>query len=131
MKSLVREPDLIYPELSYKLVGLAYVVYNELGFGHLEKTYQKAFALELKRENIQYKEQVKYTVEYKGEIIGTNYLDFEIEDKIVIELKRSGYLSKKNLEQISNYLKVTGRKLGIVIIFTPDGVRCKRIVNEY
>lgn len=131
LKSVLNKQDLIYPELSYKLVGLAYSVFNELGFGHLEKTYQRAFALELKRENIGYKEQVKYNVEYKGEVVGTNYLDFEIDGKIIIELKKSGYLSKKNLEQISNYLKVTGLKLGIVIIFTPEGVRCKRIVNEH
>lgn len=131
MKAEVYKEDLIYPELSYKIVGLAYQVFNELGFGHLEKTYQRAFAKELKDNNINFREQVKYSVEYKGETIGNNYLDFLVEDAVIIELKKSGYMSKKNIEQISNYLKVSNLKLALVIIFTPAGVRTKRVVNDF
>ena len=131
MKVEVHKKDLIYPELSYKLIGIAYSIFNELGFGHLEKTYQRAFAKELKEANIPFVEQIKYSVEYKGEKIGYNYFDFQIEDKVIIELKKSGYMSKKNIEQISNYLKVSNLRLGLVIIYTPEGVRCKRVVNEF
>lgn len=131
MKVEVYKENLIYPELSYKIIGLAYNIYNELGFGHLEKTYQKALAKELRENNIKFKEQVKYSVEYKGETIGNNYFDFLIDDAVIIELKKSGYMSKKNIEQISNYLKVSKLKLALVIIFTPDGVRTKRVVNDF
>jgi GxxExxY protein len=131
MKAEVYNKNLIYPELSYKIIGLTYQIFSELGFGHLEKTYQKALAKELKENNIEFKEQVKYSVEYKGEVIGNNYFDFLIEDKMIIELKKSGYMSKKNIEQISNYLKVSNLKLALVIIFTPEGVRMKRVVNDF
>ena len=67
MRSEVHKKDLIYPELSYKLIGISYAIFNELGFGHLEKTYQKAFAKELREANIPFTEQIKYFVEYKGE----------------------------------------------------------------
>lgn len=87
--------------------------------------------LKLKDNKISYKEQVKYSVEYKGEVIGNNYFDFLIEDAVIIELKKSGYMSKKNIEQISNYLKVSNLKLALVIIFTPEGVRTKRVVNAF
>ena len=87
IKAEVHKKDLIYPELSYKVIGLAYAVYNELGFGHLEKTYQRALAKELKDNNINFREQVKYSVEYKGEVIGNNYFDFLIEESVIIELK--------------------------------------------
>ena len=58
MNKMIQKQDLIYPELSYKLVGLAYNVFNELGHGHLEKIYQKAYAKELKEASIIFKEQV-------------------------------------------------------------------------
>jgi len=121
---MIQKQDLIYPELSYKLVGLAYNVFNELGHGHLEKIYQKAYAKELKEAVIILKEQAPYKVIYKEEIIGNNYLDFLIEEKVIIELKRSDFYSKKYIDQVSNL------KLALLINFTSNGVRIKRIVNE-
>lgn len=127
---MLQRKDLIYPELSYKLVGLAYDVFNELGHGHLEKIYQKAYAKELKESNIEFKEQAPYQVIYKEEVIGNNYLDFLIEDKVIIELKRSDFYSKKYIDQVSNYIKVSNLQLALLINFTSNGVRIKRIVNE-
>jgi GxxExxY protein len=127
---MLQREDLIYPELSYKLVGLAYNVFNELGHGHLERIYQKAYAKELKEADITFKEQAPYQVIYKEEVIGNNFLDFLIEDKVIIELKRSDFHSKKYIDQISNYIKVSNLKLAILINFTSNGVRIKRIVNE-
>ena len=65
----VKNENVIYPELSYRIVGIAFTVYNELGFGHLEKIYQRAFAKELAIEELPFKEQVSYPVLYKGEKI--------------------------------------------------------------
>lgn len=130
MDKMIQKQDLIYPELSYKLVGLAYNVFNELGHGHLEKIYQKAYAKELKEAGIIFKEQAPYQVIYKEEIIGNNFLDFLIEEKVIIELKRNDFYSKKYIDQVSNYIKVSNLKLAILINFTSNGVRIKRIVNE-
>ena len=130
MNKMIQKQDLIYPELGYKLVGLAYNVFNELGHGHLEKIYQKAYAKELKEAGIVFKEQAPYQVIYKEEVIGNNYLDFLIEEKVIIELKRSDFYSKKYTDQVSNYIKVSNLKLAILINFTTNGVRIKRIVNE-
>ena len=130
MSKMIQKQDLIYPELSYQLVGLAYNVFNELGHGHLEKIYQKAYAKELKEAGIVFKEQAPYQVIYKEEVIGNNYLDFLIEEKVIIELKRSDFYSKKYIDQVSNYIKVSNLKLAILINFTTNGVRIKRIVNE-
>jgi len=128
MSELLKK-DIVYPELSYKLVGLAFTVWNELGFGHLEKVYQRAFAKELGLENLRFKEQVVYPVHYKGEIIGKGYLDFLVEEKIIIELKRNDIFSLKNIEQVTNYLKISDLKLAILIHFSKEGVKYKRIVN--
>lgn len=128
MTELIKK-DLLFPELSYKLVGIAFTVSNELGHGHLEKIYQRAFAKELRAEKIAFKEQVMYPVHYKGEEIGKGYLDFLIEEKVIIELKKSDIFSKKNIEQVSNYLKLSGLQLAILIHFCKEGVKYKRIVN--
>lgn len=127
---MVERQDLIYPELSYKLVGLAYNVFNELGHGHLEKIYQKAYAKELKEAEIVFKEQAPYKVIYKEEVIGNNYLDFLIDDKVIVELKRSDFHTKKYIDQVSNYIKVSDLKLALLINFTSSGVRIKRVVND-
>ncbi|MGZ3864287.1 MAG: GxxExxY protein [Bacteroidia bacterium] len=133
-ESLVSEPelrrtDLIHPDLSYVLIGIAFAVHNELGSGHLEKIYQRAFAKELGAKNLKYQEQYQYDVYYKGESIGKSFLDFLVENKVIIELKRNDKYSAKNIEQVSNYLKVSGLQLAILIHFGADGVKFKRIVN--
>jgi GxxExxY protein len=125
----VKEPKLIHPDISYKIIGIAFTVYNELGFGHLEKIYQRAFAKELELQKLKYKEQVPYKVFYKGESIGTGYLDFLVEDKVIIELKKSDHFSKKNIDQVVNYLKISNLKLALLINFSKNGVLHKRLVN--
>jgi GxxExxY protein len=127
-EKIIRE-DLVYPELSYKLVGIAFTVFNELDFGHLEKIYQRAFAKELASEKLKFQEQVQYNVVYKGEVIGKGFLDFLVDDKIIIELKRNDNFSKKHIEQVVNYLKISNLKLALLIHFSKDGVKYKRIVN--
>lgn len=103
----IKRNDLIFPELSYQLVGLAYNVYNTLGFGHLEKVYQKAYDKELKDAGLRFSREIRYKVEYKGQVIGTSRFDFLVEDKVIIELKKSDHFQKQNIDQVNNYLKIS------------------------
>jgi GxxExxY protein len=119
----------IYKELSYKIVGILYDVYNELGYGHPEKYYYKAIEKALSNSKIKFKSQVYQKVTYKGEEIGKYFLDFLIEEKIILELKKGAYYSKKNIEQIKSYLEITKTKLAILANFTPDGVKFYRLLN--
>lgn len=120
---------LIHSDLSYKIIGTAFTVYNELGFGHMEKIYQRAFAKELELQKLDFKEQVPYKVIYKGENIGNSYLDFLVEGKVIVELKKSDFFSKKNIDQVVNYLKVSNLQLAVLINFSKNGVLHKRLVN--
>lgn len=124
----IRE-DLIYPELSFKIVGCAFEVYNKLGFGHAEKYYQKALAVELRSKNIPFKEQVYYALEYNNEVIGKNYCDFVVENKVIIELKKSAHFSKANIDQVNRYLITSKLKLALLINYSSSGVIFKRLVN--
>lgn len=129
MKTPLQRNDLVYPELSYQIVGCAFEVFNELGPGHSEKTYQRAFALMLKKSNIKFDEQVYYPVRFKNEIVSRGFLDFRVDDKIIVELKKDGRFSKTHIEQVLDYIKRSGLKLGILISFTKEEVRFKRIIN--
>ena len=129
MNSLKRK-DLLYPELSYKLIGILYEVYNELGYGHQEKYYEKAIEIALKNANINYKKQLYVPLKFQGQKIGNYFLDFLIENKIILELKRGDKFSKKNIEQVYGYLKVNNLHLGIIAQFTAINLKFKRIINE-
>jgi GxxExxY protein len=125
----LKRNDLVYPTLSYQIVGILFDVYNELGFGLHEKNYQKAVAKCLDMVELKYKEQVPTKIYYKEKFIGIYYLDFLIDEKVVLELKKGERFSRKNLEQVVAYLKATDMKLGIIANFTKSGVKYKRIVN--
>jgi len=104
-------------------------VFNELGFGHPEKFYQRAFTVELKKKNIPFKEQVYYPLKYKDEIVGKQFFDFLIEDKLILELKKNNHFSKQHIDQVNEYLRISELKLAILVNFTPNGIIYKRLVN--
>jgi GxxExxY protein len=106
--------EVIYPELSYKIVGILFEVYNQLGPGHREKVYENAIMNELKRGNLKCKQQVYHQVIFKEKLIGKYFFDILIEDKIVVEIKQGNKFSKNNIDQIFSYLKAKNLKLGII-----------------
>jgi GxxExxY protein len=125
----IRRKDLVYPDLSYQIIGILFEVYNELGGGYQEKYYQKAVSIALDRCNLPYKTQVYVPLNFKGIKIGNYYLDFLIDDKIILEIKKGEKFTRKNIEQVYAYLKATNLKLGILANFTKTGLRFKRILN--
>ena len=124
-----RREDLIYPDLSYKIIGVLFNVFNHVGYGHSEKIYQRAVAKGLQEINLEFKEQLPVKVIYQNKTIGQYYFDFLIDDKVVLELKVRNYFSKKDIEQTYSYLKAQKIKLGILAHFTRTGVKHKSIVN--
>jgi GxxExxY protein len=120
---------IVYKELSYKIVGILYEVYNELGYGFKEIYYERAIKKCFVEKGIKFKEQIPFKLSFKGEVVGTFYLDFLVDDKIILELKKGNYFSKKNIEQVNEYLKIAGKNLAIIANFTPSGVNYKRIIN--
>ncbi len=121
--------DLIYPELSYKIIGILFSVFNEIGYGYQEKYYQKAITMILKESGISFKEQISAPLQFRGNKIGHYHLDFLVEDKLVLEIKKGDRFLKSNIEQVYAYLKRFNLKLGIIANFTKEGLRFKRIVN--
>lgn len=111
-------------------MGIVFDVYNCLGYGHKENFYQKAIAEGFVKNKIEFKEQLRCKVKYKEKDLGIYVLDFLVYNKIVLELKQKNYISGRDIKQLYRYLRATNLKLGIVITFTPDGIKYKRIVNS-
>ncbi len=100
-----------------------------MGYGYQEKYYERAIEKYLIAVELQFKRQAPYKIAVKGEVIGRYYIDFIIEGKIVLEIKKGNYFSKRNIKQVKGYLKVTGMKLAILANFTPSGVKFFRVLN--
>jgi GxxExxY protein len=126
-----RREQLIYKDLSYKLVGFAYEVGNKLGEGLKEEVYRNAYALLLDKEGIVYKKEHYYPILIRGDVVAKRFFDFLIDDKIIIELKVGGKSYFNAYKQLLEYLKTSKYKLGLIIRFTSDGVKAKRIPNIY
>lgn len=92
------EGKVIYKELSYLIVGMLFEVYNKLGYGYQEKIYERALEKYFIKNKIRYKRQVPYKIAINNQVIGKYYLDYLVDDKIILELKQGNYFSKKNIE---------------------------------
>lgn len=122
---------ILYPELSYKIVGLLFKVFNELGSGLQENIYQKAVKLALENEDIPFLEQVRYDIELFGSFVGRYYIDFVVDNKIVLELKAKKSLSRSDIRQVFGYLKKSRLELGLLARFGHNGVEVKRILRGF
>ncbi|MDQ3046837.1 MAG: GxxExxY protein [Bacteroidota bacterium] len=129
MQPVVHKKDLLFPELSYQIIGCAYDVFNEIGFGHPEKFYQRALAESLKSKNLAFTEQLYFPVKFQDKIVGKMFFDFLVEEKVIVEIKKDARFSKQNIDQVNQYLKTTGYQLALLINFSPTGVVYKRMVN--
>jgi GxxExxY protein len=121
---------IIYPELSYKIVGILFEIHTELGNRYQEKYYQRAVEVKLKKEKIPYIREIAVDLMIDGEKIGKYFLDFLIDGKIIVELKVKPTLMKNDFRQVSAYLKASKLKLGILVNFYGDSLEYKRILNN-
>jgi GxxExxY protein len=108
---------LIYPDLSYQIVGLAMDVHNRLGAGFLEKVYENALMTLLRKAGIRAQQQYSVKVYFEGEEVGSYIADIVVDDSIILELKSQEMITSANRAQTLNYLKATGYKLAIILNF--------------
>ena len=109
--------DLKHKELTDGILKTFYEVYNELGYGFLEKVYQNSMYIELKNKRYKVEAQNKIKVYYKGIEVGEYYADLIVANLIILQLKAVDYIVKDFENQILNYLRSTDCEVGLLLNF--------------
>ena len=106
-----------YEKLTGEIISAFYEVYRILGCGFLEKVYENALGFEFEDRKLIFGKQVLIKIGYKDRIAGDYFADFMIEDKVIVEVKAKGELNGIDEMQLLNYLKGTGKKVGLLVNF--------------
>ena len=109
--------------LTRKIIGCAIEVHKRLGPGLLEKLYKEAMVIELELNNLKVEKNVKIPVEYKGKPIGDYFIDLLVEETVILELKSVERHDPIFEAQILSYMKLTGKKVGLLINFNSRMVK--------
>jgi GxxExxY protein len=115
-----------HEELTHKIIGCAYRVFNQLGFGFLESIYRKSMVIEFSKVGLKVEEEKALQVYYDNIVVGNFSVDLFVEDEIIVELKSVQNLAKEHEVQLVNYLNGLKKEIGILINFGPTRVDVKR-----
>lgn len=121
---------MIYEELTHKIIGCAMKVHSTLGNGFQEVIYQRALAIEMRKQGLDFTREMEMIIYYEEEEIGTRRVDFFVEGKIMVELKAIIELNDSNLNQCRNYLEAYNLPVGLLINFGSNSLQYKRIYNS-
>lgn len=109
--------NLLHKSITDTILKVYYEVYNELGYGFLEKVYQNAMYFELKSLGYKVEAQKQIKVYFKKQLVGEYYSDLLVEDKVIVELKATELIMNVHVAQIMNYLKATSIEVGMLLNF--------------
>lgn len=112
--------EYLYSKETGEILEAFYHVYNELGYGFLEKVYKNALYKELKKRGFDCSTERHIPVYYMGEIVGEFYADIIIGDKIILELKSVKTIAKEHEAQLMNYLRATDAEVGLLLNYGPE-----------
>lgn len=122
------DTNIVYPDLSYQIMGAIFEVHKKLGPGFLESVYQKALIEELPERGMNVETEKVVDLTYKEKRIGIHRLDLVVGNKVVVELKTVEGFSIHHKAQLTSYLKASGYKLGILVNFSKAKVEYRRVL---
>lgn len=116
---------MLYEETTRRIIKAFYKVYNTLGYGFLEKVYERALALELVQYGFKVVQQMGIDVYYEGELVGEYFADIVVNAAVILEIKAIEALHPRHTSQLINYLKATEIEVGLLLNFgeKPEVVR--------
>ena len=109
--------EYLHQELTAEIIRRFYIVYNILGYGFLEKVYEKSLKIELEKAGFKVERQKSINVYYDDELVGDYYADLLIENKVIVELKAAESICEEHELQLINYLKATEIEVGLLLNF--------------
>jgi GxxExxY protein len=111
--------DYKHSELTSAIINAFYHVYNQLGYGFLEKVYENALAYELRKRGYELRQQLPIKVYYDGLVMGDYFADMVVNDSVIVELKAAETIAEEHEAQLLNYLKATDMDVGLLLNFGP------------
>jgi GxxExxY protein len=118
-----------HEELTERIIGCAYKVYNTMGYGYLESVYEKCLLIELSKIGLKAESQVPINVFYGGENVGDFIADIIVEASVILELKSVRRIANAHEVQLVNYLTATGKEVGLILNFGEVKVEVTRKVR--
>jgi GxxExxY protein len=130
MPEISQSDDAPFPhkETTEVIIGAAFEVFNQLGYGFLERVYQRALQVELLRRDATAEIEKRIQVQYKGVVVGDYDADLIVDNCVAVEIKVSAQYDKRDEAQLLNELKATGLKVGILLNFGRAKVELRRLV---
>ena len=120
--------ELLHGDITGEIISAFYAVYGELGYGFVEAVYVRALAIELFQRRMNVAREVPVTVFYKGVTVGTFRADLLVSETVVVEVKTGEQASDVDRTQLLNYLRASGKEVGLVLHFGPKAV-LKRVIH--
>lgn len=120
--------ELLHGDITGEIISAFYAVYNELGYGFVESVYVRALAIELFQRRMNVAREVPVTVYYKGVTVGTYRADLIVADTVVVEVKAGEHPTDQDRPQLINYLRSSGKEVGLLLHFGPKAV-LKRVIH--
>jgi len=121
---------MLHEELTSQIIAAYYAVYNTLGPGFLEKVYENALILELRKQGLSVQQQVPICVYYEGQPVGEYFADLLVNDLVILELKTAEEIIKAHEYQLVNYLKATRLEVGLILNFGPKAEFKRKIFSN-
>lgn len=123
---------MLHEQLTEQIIGAFYKVYNTLRYGFLEKVYENALALELRKTGINVVQQKPVTVRYDDVVVGEYFTDLLANDLVILEIKAAGTICPEHEAQLLNYLRATYIEVGLLLNFGKEPeVRRKIFENKF
>ena len=120
-----------YKELTEKIIGIFYKVYNQLGYGFLEKVYENAMMIEFDKEEIAADSQCPIRILYNDQPVGEYFADILVDEKVIVEIKAARGLALESKAQLLNYLKATVVEVGLLLNFGPTPQIKRKVFDNY
>jgi GxxExxY protein len=121
--------ELLHAEITKQIIGGAFEVHQALGYGFLERVYQRALQVELRLRGLKAEDEQTIKVHYKDHIVGDYQADLLVNDLVIVEIKIAAKYNSFDEAQLLNELKATGIRVGLLINFGREKVEFKRLVR--
>ncbi|MBD3672968.1 MAG: GxxExxY protein [Planctomycetaceae bacterium] len=127
---MMSRQELLHSEKTEEILSSFYHVYNQLGFGFLEKVYENALLISLRKKGFQIESQKSIEVYFEGEQVGKFYADLIVDNLVILEIKAVDQLQRVHETQLLNYLRATPIEVGLLLNFGEKPSHRRRIFTN-